>query len=194
MSFESMKKQVVSAAGLVALLSAGQAMATNIDPGTGNYTFQGSGIEVTKTIFGFPVTLSCNVELDGAVDVDGNGTVFIDVTGGRMLPGGDSNCSQVDLQFSAGNWFASEQGTSTAGIPEASLPSPRLGTVITGQFNNVQVDTPLGYCSGSIVVSYSNGATIGAPSSFSFTNAALGTSGCTMDGVFEATTDVDVWQ
>jgi hypothetical protein len=43
-------------------------------------------------------------------------------------------------------------------------------------------------------LSYSNGATIGAPSSFSFTNAALGTSGCTMDGVFEATTDVDVWQ
>jgi len=194
MSFKSMKKQVVSAAGLVALLSAGPAMATNVDPGTGSYTFQGSGIELTKTFLGLPVTLSCNVELDGELDVDGNGTVFIDVTGGRMLPGGDSNCSQVDLQFSAGNWYASEQGASTAGIPEASLPSPRLGTVITGQFNNVQVDTPLGYCSGSIVVSYSNGATIGAPSSFSFTNAALGTSGCTMDGVFEATTDVDVWQ
>lgn len=194
MSFKSMKKQVVSAAGFVALLSAGQAMATNIDPGTGNYTFQGNGIELTKTVFGFPVTLTCNVELDGALDVDGSGTVFIDVNGGQMLPGGDSRCQDVDLLFSAGDWYASEQGTSTAGIPEASLPSPRLGTVITGQFNNVQVDTPLGYCSGSIVVSYTNGATLGAPSSFSFTNAALGTSGCTMDGVFEATSDVDVWQ
>uniref|UniRef100_UPI0030DD3BA4 hypothetical protein n=1 Tax=uncultured Alcanivorax sp. TaxID=191215 RepID=UPI0030DD3BA4 len=153
MSFKSMKKQVVSAAGLVALLSAGQAMATNIDPGTGNYTFQGSGIEVTKTIFGFPVTLSCNVELDGAVDVDGNGTVTIDVTDGRMLPGGDNDCNLVDLQFNAGNWYATEQSTTTAGIPETSLPSPRLGTVITGQFKGVQVDTHLGYCSGSIVVS-----------------------------------------
>ena len=51
MSFKSMKKQVVSAAGLVALLSAGPAMATNVDPGPGSYTFQGSGIELTKTFW-----------------------------------------------------------------------------------------------------------------------------------------------
>ena len=149
---------------------------------------------MTKTIFGFPGALSCKVERDGAVDGYGNGTVTIDVTDGWMLPGGENDCNLVDLQFSAGNWYAGEQGATTAGIPETSLPSPRLGTVITGQFNNVQVDTPLGYCSGSIVVSYSNGATVGAPSSFRFTGAALGPSGCPMDGGFEAPPDVDVWQ
>lgn len=194
MPFKSMKNQVVGAVGLLALLTAGPAMATNVDPSTGAYTFQGYGIKLTKPFLGAPLTLTCNVELDGFLDVDGNGTVTIDVDGGRMLSGGDSACQTVDLQFSAGDWYASEQGTTTAGIPETSLPSPRLGSVITGQFNNVQVDTFLGYCSGSIVVSYSNGATLGAPSTFSFSGANISGTDCTMDGVFEATSDVDVWQ
>lgn len=189
-----MKNQVVGAMMGLAFLSTGSAMATNVDPGVGSYTFQGNGIELTNTHFEPPIGITCNMELDVAVDFDSSGTVFIEVTDGRILPGGDIVCNQQDLQFHAGSWYASEQGITTPGIPDASLPSPRLGTVITGQLNNVELIGPLHYCGGSIVFSYSNGSTVGAPSTFSFTGAPLGTSVCTLDGVFEATIDVDVWQ
>lgn len=141
----------------------------------------GGQVDLTRSI----ISMSCRLQLAGTIYEDTvNNVVRIAVTHGdstQTPPSGSNSslCSSVALEFNnsythsgfpsatAGYWVAS--------FPVSSLPTSDDTSVLSDNFYDVQVDTPLfGYCSttyggsgGDIEVDYSNNGS-GAPGSFSF--------------------------
>jgi hypothetical protein len=196
MSMKMMKKVVMGSIGAAAMIAAAGVQADTIAPGPGSYTFTGS---TTLDKPGAP-TITCNLTLNGDVayapDANGNGItddgVTIDVNSGSLS--GGFLCGFVSLNLSSNPWYASDVGSAT---PQkvTTLPSPRLGTTEQVQFNNINVSI-IGYgsCTDTIVVDYTNGASVGDPSQFVFTGAPITPNGgCTVTGTLNATSDVDVF-
>lgn len=211
MSMEMMKKVAIGTVG-VASLTIGSMASAQIYPSAGTYVFNAPGIELTKSVFGIPVTLTCDTALVGNVSQNGSGDIVIKVTDGSVYGGTSSQCTGVDLQFDD-FWYASPNATpptAPGSVPLSSFPSTSDTTSpdVDGYFHNVKVSTPIGDCGGTIPVTYNNEETFAGssnPSTFTINGTLAGVLGsCTIDGTFSAASsaggftgdapDVDVYQ
>ena len=185
MSIKMMKKAVIGAAGAIALLGAAAAQAQLtppnvagqwdvIQPGPGSYTFSGP---TTLSLVGIPI--SCTLSLTGDVVYDSSSQITISVTNGSVMGGG--LCGSVNLQNFP--WVATVPGS-------ASQADALAEDDVMGTFVGVSVSTPLGNCSGNVDAIFNNGSPISAPSYFDFDDT-FGI--CGVDGILEATTDVNAY-
>lgn len=212
MSIKMMKKIGVATVGATGLALATMANAATPVPQYGGYVFNAPNIQLTKSVFGIPVTLTCDTALYGQVSENGSGDIVIEVTDGAVYGGSSSQCTNVELVFDD-SWYASDSSTAP-GAP-GSVPVGLLQTTsdtspkdVNGYFHNVQVSTPIGDCGGSIPVVYNNNEVFGGtdtPSSFEISGTLSGILGsCTIDGTFSATSsaggftgtaaDIDIYQ
>ncbi|MEO1865812.1 MAG: hypothetical protein ABGX98_08645 [Pseudomonadota bacterium] len=179
---------IPGAVAAIGILGSGLAQATLDPTGGGSYIFEGDRVVLTKdTIFG-PVSVDCKLALKGNV-VDNGSTISITVTDGDSDVGAanDTNCDLVGFTFS----WPSDPITDSA---------PPLGTSQTdstwvpGTFDNVQVSTPLGNCSGdNVPVEFRNTPTGGTdlPSEFRFNGTTIGST-CTVDGLISVVPSSDL--
>lgn len=182
MSMEMMKKAAFGAATAIALFSAASAQAvTVVSPGT--YTFAG---ETTLRQYGIPVT--CHLTLVG--DVAANGDITVE---SGSVSGSGTYCNNTDINL---RLSASTPWTAVHGVDYTAPANPPGTGVITGTINGLNIDGPLGECSGgsptSITVDYSNGDPTSDPSYFDFVNAGFGI--CSVTGTLEVqNADVNVY-
>ncbi len=187
MSMKMMKKAIVSTVGAAALAGTMVAHATVSPAAPQTRTFEGLS---DLTIFGFIQADDCVLSLTGDVTENGSGDVTVTVTEGSVTQGalGDAACNQVDLNLdpndSSTHW--------TASLPNAQLPNPRIGDTVNGTFTNLNITASGISCGGSsIVATFSNGASIGDESTFSF-NGSVGA--CTVNGTLEVQgSDIDAF-
>lgn len=158
-----------------------QAQTTTLQPGPGQYTFDGMA-ELTASGF----SPNCNLELTGDVATNNDGSVTIDVVDGNVT--GSGLCGVISLDFNPA-W--------TVTVPQEELPTTENPTrPVVGTFQNVQVSYSfLGFpiqCSSTpamVEATFMNGAS-GVASSFTF-NDDIG-SRCAVDGTIDAQQDIDV--
>lgn len=191
MSYEMMKKVVIGAAGAVALMGSVAAHATVVPAAPQTRTFEGLS---DLNFAGIIQADDCVLSLTGEVTEDGAGNVTVTVQNGSVTQGaiGDAACNQIDLGLDPNNsstfW--------TATLPENQLPDPRIGDTVVGIFSNLSITAAGIPCvfigTGSIPATFSNGASIGAPSSFDF-NGSVGA--CGVNGNLEGQgPDVDAFR
>lgn len=203
MSFEIMKKLVLSAAGAAALTFAANANAvtpTNVAgqwdgifPSPGTYTFSGQ-----TTLSQSGIQINCTLSLTGDARYVSSNEVEISVTSGTVQGGG--LCGSVSLsgfpwEFVGQSGLPSPDGGVTgSGVAGADSPADTDAlNLVYGQVNGVTVSTLLGSCSGSVQVDFRNGdSSVSDPSVFHF-SGPIGSSACTVDGELSATTDVNAW-
>lgn len=161
-------------------------------PGSGSYAFIAPSATLTQTIFGIPVSLTCDMVLITEVSEDGNNDAVIEIVDGFITGGASSTCAQIQLGFQSGYWYAGE--TTVAPIPPGSLSSGLFPsttdpstTTVSAYFHNVEITSPLGSCTGYMAFIFSNNESYAGPSAPSTIMPTSGPGSCTLSGTFQAT-------
>jgi len=200
MSMEMMKKAVIGAVGAISMIGASTAIA-QLSPANVAGQWDYVGPNVTNVKFTGPTTLtkngvplSCTLTLFGDVDFTSQSRLDITVKDGDVT--GSFLCNSVDLNLDpndSSTWWHAYNPTAGGGVAASESPSDAnaLDVVSASTFTNVNVDTPLGNCSGSVApVDFGNGtSSVSDPSFFDFSGATFGS--CSVTGRLESVSGGD---
>jgi hypothetical protein len=196
-----MKKAVIGAAGAVVLMGATAAQAQLSPPNVaGQWDYTGPNVTNVKftgptTLVKSGVPLDCTLTVYGDVDFTSTSRLDITVKDGEVT--GSFLCNTVDLNLDPNDsttWWHAYNPTAGQGVSGSASQSDTnaLDVVEDSTFTNLNVDTPLGNCSGSVFpVDFKNGDTsVNDPSAFVFTAAGFG-SDCSVTGTLKSVSGGD---
>lgn len=188
--------------GLTSLVITPICQAVLPDPAFGNYAFDSSDVQITKNLFGVPVTFTCDIALYISISEASNGDAIIEVVDGIVYDGASSVCTDIEPLFDNGSWYVSDSASppgSPGAVPSSIFPSTSdwMSPDISLYLHNVDIELPmpLGNCTGSGAITYNNNETYSGPDAPT-TIAFSGTFGsCTITGTFFASPyDIDLYQ